>query len=143
MDATFHHIAISVRNMASMVQFYCDLLGFTVDWDMDHRCGEGLSTVVGMPEAEAHMVMLKGFGMRIELFHYYQPCGSEPLSKRQCDFGLTHFALQVQGIHNIYERLVSAGVRFNSPPKNLRASVWATYMRDPEENTIELVQYGD
>jgi len=143
MDATFHHIAISVKNMAPMVQFYCDLLGFTVDWDMDHRGGAGLSTVVGMHEAEAHMVMLKGLGMRIELFHYYQPQGCESHSSRQCDFGLTHFALQVRDIHEIYERLVAAGVHFNSPPKHLRSGVWATYMRDPEDNTVELVQYGD
>ena len=31
MDATFHHMAISVKDMAAMVQFYCDLLGFTVE----------------------------------------------------------------------------------------------------------------
>jgi catechol 2,3-dioxygenase-like lactoylglutathione lyase family enzyme len=143
MNATFHHIAISVRDMASMVRFYRDLLGFTVDWDMDHRGGESLSTVVGMPQAEAHMVMLEGFGMRIELFHYYEPRGVASPASRQCDFGLTHFALQVRRIHEIFERLVVAGVRFNCPPENLRPGVWATYMQDPEDNTIELVQYGD
>jgi glyoxylase I family protein len=96
-----------------------------------------------MPQAEAHMVMLKGFGMRIELFHYYEPRGVASPASRQCDFGLTHFALQVRRMHEIYERLVVAGVRFNCPPKNLRPGVWATYMQDPEDNTVELVQYGD
>ncbi|MBU2054987.1 MAG: VOC family protein [Proteobacteria bacterium] len=77
MDATWHHVAISVREMEPAVRFYRDLLGFTVDWDMDHRGGEGFSAVVDMPSAAAHMVMLKGYGMRIELFHYYQPQGAD------------------------------------------------------------------
>jgi len=64
-----------------------------------------------------------------------------PPPLRQCDFGLTHFALQVQGIHDIYQRLAAAGVRFNCPPQNLRPGVWATYLKDPEGNTVELVQY--
>ena len=141
MDDYFHHIAISVREMAPMVAFYRDLLGFTVDWDMDHRGGEGLAEVVGMPDAEAHMVMLSGFGMHIEMFHYYQPQGQAAHIVRQCDFGFTHFALQVRDIHGFYERLVGGGAEFNCPPRNLRPGVWATYMRDPEGNTIELIQY--
>jgi catechol 2,3-dioxygenase-like lactoylglutathione lyase family enzyme len=60
---------------------------------------------------------------------------------RQCDFGLTRFALQVKGIHDICQRLAAAGVRFNCPPQNLRPGAWATYLKDPEGNTVELVQY--
>ena len=58
-----------------------------------------------------------------------------------CDFGLTHFALSVKGIQKIYERLLGEGIRFNCPPQNLRPGVWATYMKDPEGVTIELVEY--
>jgi glyoxylase I family protein len=141
MDAAWHHVAISVREMEPALRFYRDLLGFTVDWDMDRRGGDGLSAVVDLPRASAHMVMLKGYGARIELFHYYQPQGSAAPPLRQCDFGLTHFALQVQGIQDIYRRLAAAGVRFNCPPQNLRPGVWAAYMKDPEGNTVELVQY--
>ena len=141
MDACFHHIAISVKDMPSMLRFYRDLVGFEVEWDMDHRGGEALSEVVGMPGADAHMVMLKGFGMHIELFHYYAPQGSRVRPARQCDFGLTHFALQVGDIRGFYTRLADAGVPFNCPPKNLRPGVWATYMQDPEDNTVELIQY--
>jgi glyoxylase I family protein len=142
MDAVFHHVAISVREMEPILRFYRDLLGFAVDWDMDHRTGEGFSKVVGLSEADAHMVMLKGFGMRIELFHYYHPKGTE-LPRRQCGFGPTHFALQVRKIHDIYKKLVGVGVHFNCPPENLRPGVWAAYMKDPEGNTVELVQYDN
>lgn len=141
MDACFHHIAISVKDMASMVRFYRDLIGFEVEWDMDHRSGEVMSAVVGMPGVDAHLVMLKGFGMHIELFHYYAPQGRKVQLRRQCDFGLIHLALQVGNIHDFHARLVDVGATFNCAPKNLRPGVWATYMQDPEGNTVELIQY--
>jgi glyoxylase I family protein len=141
MNATWHHVAISVQDLDRALEFYRDLLGFEVDWDKDHYSGERMSRVVGLQTADAHVVMLKGYGMRLELFKYYTPVGKIDKPKRQCDFGLIHFALSVQDIHQIYERLFQAGVQFNCPPQNLRRGVWATYMKDPEGVTIELVEY--
>jgi len=143
MDATWHHVAMAVKDLNRALAFYRDLLGFEVDWDRDHYSGEHFSNVVGMPDADAHVVMLKGYGTRLELFSYYTPPGEECGPKRQCDFGLTHFALTVKNIHQIYERLHGAGVQFNCPPQNLRPGVWATYMKDPEGVTIEMVEYEE
>lgn len=141
MAATWHHVAISVKDMERALQFYCDILGFAVDWDMDHRGGEVMDRVVQLPNADARMVMLKGYGTRIELFKYYHPLGEDYGTKRQCDSGVTHFALSVKDIHGIYEQLIQAGVLFNCPPQNLRPGVWATYFQDPEGVTLELVEY--
>jgi glyoxylase I family protein len=141
MDAAVHHVAISVADIDQALRFYRGLLGFELDWDMDHRGGEALAKVVGMPGADTRIVMLKGYGLRLELFRYYTPQGKRHEPQRQCDFGLTHLALQVSNIQKIYERLVKVGVRFNCPPQNLRPGVRATYMKDPEGVTVELVEY--
>jgi len=141
MEATVHHLAMAVPDMDKALGFYRDLLGFTVDWDMDHRSGEPLSRVVGLEAADARVVMLKGHGLRLELFHYYHPRGRDPGPRRQCDFGLTHFALQVKDVDQVYRRLSAAGVEFNCPPQVLRPGAKATYLRDPEGVTIELIQY--
>jgi glyoxylase I family protein len=143
MDAAVHHVAISVEDMNQALRFYRDLLGFELDWDMDHRTGEAMARVVGMPGADTRIVMLKGYSLRLELFKYYKPQGRKHKPRRQCDFGLTHFALQVRNIQSIYDRLVKAGVQFNCPPQNLRPGVWATYMKDPEGVTVELVEYEE
>ena len=137
-----HHVAISVRDIDRAVQFYTDVMGFEVDFDNDHRCGEPLGNVVGLKDVDVRIVMLKGYGLRVELFKYYNPAGRDLGPKRQCDFGLTHFAFSVKGIHSVYERLLNKGVEFNCPPQNLRPGVWATYFHDPEGNTMELVEYG-
>ena len=141
MEAAWAHTAIAVADMDRALKFYRDLLGFEVDWERTSYSGEGFANVVGMEAAAAHVVMLKGYGARLELFKYHNPGGVECGPRRQCDFGLTHFALSVKNIHKIYEKLSQAGVRFNCPPQNLRPGVWATYMQDFEGVTIELVEY--
>ncbi len=141
MEAEWHHVALSVRDMEGALRFYRDLLGFEVDWEREHYGGKDFSRVVGLEEADAHVVMLKGYGTRFELFAYRSPVGADSGVRRMCDFGLTHFALSVKNIHDIYRRLSGAGVSFNCPPLNLRPGVWATYMRDPEGVMIELVEY--
>jgi glyoxylase I family protein len=142
MDIMWHHVAISVKDMERALWFYRDLLGFEVDWDREHYTGEALSKVVGLEGADARVVMLKGYGTRVELFKYLTPPGEEWGPKRQCDFGLTHFALTVKGIHQIYDRLLKEGVEFHCAPQQLREGVWGTYMKDPEGVTIELVEYS-
>ena len=141
MDAVFHHVAAGVRDIEVMVEFFRDRLGFEVDWDHDHRCGETMDAVVGLKDADARIVMMKGYGARVELFHYHHPQGMDGEPLRQCDYGLIHFCFSVDGIHDLYDRLAGQGVDFNCPPQNLRPGVWATYLKGPEGITIELVQY--
>ena len=141
MEAAWHHVAISVKDMDKALWFYRDMLGFEMDWERAHYTGEAMAKVVGLQGADARVVMLKGYGARVELFHYFTPQGSDAGPRRQCDFGITHFALTVNGIHEIYGRLSRAGVQFNCPPQNLRPGVWATYVRAPDGVTVELVEY--
>lgn len=140
-DGNIHHIAISVEDLECEVHFYTHVLGFEVDWDMDNRGNEALSKVVGLSGANPHIIMLKGYGLRLELFKYHYPKGRNTGPKRQCDFGLTHFAFSVKNINEIYKKLVKEGIEFNCPPQELRPGVQVTYMKDPEGVVIELVEY--
>ena len=141
MEMSWHHVAMSVKDMGKALHFYKDLLGFEIDWERPEYRGDGFSMVVGLNEARAHVMMLKGYNTRIELFRYDIPGGDDVGPKRQCDFGITHFTFSVRGIHGIYEKLKGENVTFNCPPQNLHPGVWATYLKDPEGNTIELVEY--
>jgi len=143
MEATFHHVAIAVRDMDRMIDFYRDCMDFSIEWEKPAYSGPGFEKVVALNGAKARVVMLSGHGMHLELFHYLNPPGLDLGELRMCDFGYTHFALTVKGLPSIYSRLVEAHTVFNSPPQNLRPGVLAAYLKDPEGNTIELVQYED
>ncbi len=140
MDARWHHTGISVSDMDQALEFFCGLLGFEVEWDMDHRGGEALSKVVGLGDVDVRIVMLAGYGVRVELLHYYSPAG-KAIARRQCDYGLVHIALQVKDIHSLYGQLVARGASFNCPPQKLRPGVWASYMQGPDGIVVELVEY--
>ena len=141
LQAELHHVAISVKDFDKVKNFYINTLGYDLLWDADNRGSEALSAVVGLANARMHIAMLKGYGMHIEIFHYYDPEGNPRTPARQCDFGQTHFALCVKDIKGIYSRLQTKGVTFVSPPQNIRVGAWAAYLLDPEGNTIELVEY--
>jgi hypothetical protein len=70
MDASVHHIAISVDNLEKEIEFYRDILGFEVEWDMDNRGSDALCKVVGLRDVNPHIVMLSGYRCRLELFEY-------------------------------------------------------------------------
>ena len=139
----FHHTAISVTDLDRSIYFYCDLLGMKLEWRIDHKKSEALERVVGLKHVDVSYAMLSGWGGRLELFQYHSPVGqSYPLNQPVCDKGITHFAFQVEDIDGLYERLITRGVRFNTPPQVIRAGVKATYFHDPDGITLELVQYS-
>jgi len=139
-EAAFHHVGISVRDMEKTKDFYCNTLGFSVVWAHKERTGKPLQNVVGLPDAVMDISMLEGYGMRIELFKYIIPEGRDLGPVRQCDFGLIHIALKVKDARAVYAMLADKGVQFNSPPQDLRPGVVAVYLRDPEGNTIEIME---
>ncbi len=141
MGVKWHHVALAVSDIEKCKRFYCDFLGFEIDWERDLE-SEKFAKIVGLEGASAHAVMLKGHGARVELFLYHNPTSEKLPERRQCDFGLTHFALQVDDIQGMYDKLISSGVVFNCPPVSLRPGALATYMKDPEGNVIELVEYS-
>ena len=59
MTIKWHHVAISVMDLDRALKFYRDLMGFEVDWDRDHYQGHLMFKVVGLPDADAHVVCLK------------------------------------------------------------------------------------
>jgi len=139
----FHHTAISVMDIDRSIRFYRDVLGMTLDWRIDHRKSEALERVVGLKDVDVSYAMLSGWGGRVEIFQYHSPEGLPyPSDKPVCDRGITHFGFQVEEIDNLYEKLLSHGVRFNSPPQVIRPGVKAAYFHDPDGVTVELVQYS-
>ena len=144
-----HHAGVGVRDpemMEKMLHFYCDLLGLEVHGEVEYPEGEFLDSFVNVESANLKVIHLTCPGVDdwweggVELCYYASP---EPEAwqggTRQCDGGVVHLALVVENLMEMYERLVKEGVNFNTAPLNLGAHI-IVYMRDPDGNTVELME---
>ena len=106
--------------------------------------------LVGFPDASLRVAQLRVPGQpvalsghHLELVEYVAPRGI-PHSAERNRPGASHMAFAVDDIHETFDRLVSSGVRFVSPPQAITAGVntggFACYFIDPDGITLELVQ---
>ena len=111
-----HHVAIGVPDFARGLAFYRDILGFEVVQTSEFRGTNRLADqAIGLDVTTAQMAMLKAPNAYIEIWQYSNP---DPVDRRSrpCDYGYPHFALQVDGIQEEYDRLRNAGMEFVGPP---------------------------
>lgn len=139
------HVGITVSDMERSLVFYRDLLDGEVVIDT-RVASEGLAKVVAVPGAVLHMVMIQLKNVVIELIQYDQSPG-KPNAISNNDVGAMHVAFLVDDIQATYEKMSSAGVKFNAPPYTFTAGdseaiagVTITYFRDPDGVQLEMVQ---
>lgn len=136
-----HHTALCVEDFAAARDFFVDILGFTLEGEIDHRQEPELAKVVALPSPVIRWGMLVRDHYRIELFKYYEPAGSKD-AVRQCDLGYTHVAFEVTDVDAAYARLTEAGYRTTCPPQKLRGGrTKVIYVLAPERNVVELIEF--
>lgn len=137
----FHHLAISVTDMARSLAFYQQM------FEMEQVCapfpfsGDKHERVLALPGVVGRMAVLAKDGFFLELFEFDHP---QPASKDPnypvADHGLTHFGVVVENIEATYQKLADAGVRFHSPVTQFPGGMKAAYGRDPDGNVFELLE---
>jgi catechol 2,3-dioxygenase-like lactoylglutathione lyase family enzyme len=138
MIARIDHTAISVPDLDRALAFYCDLLGFRLEFRWDWQRDDAIDTLVGLRDSAARSAMLELGGSRIELFEYHNPPVAPRSSPRPvCDHGITHLCFNVDDIAAEYARLSAAGVEFHSAPLAFGRLIYV-YGRDPFGNVFEL-----
>jgi glyoxylase I family protein len=135
-----NHTGISVSDMERSLAFYRDLLGLEVIFDSDVAANERLSQVVGMEDARGRVVWLRVGDTMIELWQWDHPHGRElPEDYRPADRGVTHYALEVDDVDALCERVVAAGYHANTSPKDLGLHK-TTYIKGPDSEIIEILE---
>lgn len=135
-----HHTALSVEDFEAARIFFTDVIGMRLEREIDYRDESDLGVVVGLPGAVIRWAFLEMGGYRIELFKYYSPAGTRhPM--RQCDIGLTHICFQVRDANETYRRLVAAGHKTISAPRELRGGQSVPfYLIGPDEIVVEFLE---
>jgi len=134
------HIGITITDIEESLSFYRDLLGFEVVRIMDES-GEHIDNFSSLSDVKVKTIKLKDAnnGM-IELLYYY----SHPKKAEQKDIthiGCSHFALTVEDLDSILEKLKRKNYDINSIPQySPDGKVKLTFCKGPDGTLIELVQ---
>lgn len=146
---TINHLNIVVSEMQRTLAFYVGLLGMRQTFDVRLQ-GKWIEDVTGCENAQAHcvFVMPAGGGCRLELLQYLTPEGGALIANALPHTqGLRHFALEVDDLDGLYQRLTDAGVRFVSPPVTVPFRLVEgiqkrlCYCHDPDGVIVELCEH--
>lgn len=145
MALSLHHINISTPNLKRMQEFYEQAFGFEPVFVHDlEDYPEEAERIIGVKDAAATTVTMKGPNVYVELFQWSNPKGRplEPL--RPYDYGYTHLCFHVDDIDAEYARLAALGLPFvhGEPVKSVfdGKTYGSVYGRDPDGNLIEIMQ---
>jgi len=136
-----NHVGISVSDLERSVAFYRDMLGMQPLCEIFPFGGPQFQKVMGLPDAEGRMCVVRGGTVQLELFEFAapEPAPQDP-NYAVANRGISHFAFEVDDIDSTYARLAAAGVRFHCPVETFESGIKATYGRDPDGNVFELLE---
>lgn len=137
-----HHIGLCVIDIDTCISFWKDILGLkqTADFNMKE---EFLDFVQGKEDMDYRIVKFETpEGFMIELLqdrgHVVKPQIENSLQAA----GLRHFALEVTNVDEFYDKFLKRGYKTISAPATSKdKSMKLFFVRDPEENLIEIMQF--
>lgn len=141
MITQIRHTGLVVYDMERALEFWRDLLGFTVRRRMEES-GPYIDALLGLKDVHVTTVKLAApDGNLIELLHFESHPDRSTWAGSPNSTGFTHVALTVDNLEKECARLARAGVKFNSAPQIAPdGSAKVTFVRGPEGTLVELVE---
>ena len=140
-----NHTSFTVSNLERSISFYTDTLGMKL-LNVSDRDPEFSELLTGIPGAHMRIAYLAVANYQIELIQYLSPKGKK-IDSKTCNIGSAHVAFNVNDLRSIYNKLLTEGVRFISPPciipEGPNKGGFVVYLEDPDNNTIELIEPHD
>lgn len=128
------HIGLAVTDLERSKRFYCELLGFSHDRDLD-QASEIVTPFLGLdPPADLTAVYLTLGAFQLELLHYSSPGADKARQRRMNETGLTHISLVVPDIAATLARAADYGGEIFTVLGDAAAII-----RDPDGQFVELV----
>lgn len=120
------HVAIVVTDLARALQFYTNILGFTL--------------VQRRELPERVIVALQSGDAEIDLWWYRHENAMNPASKIT-DIGVKHVCFLVDDVQQVYSSMIEKGVQFRNPPTlGGPLNRMLAYFTDPEGIEWQLIE---
>jgi lactoylglutathione lyase len=134
--SAFNHVGQCVTDLDRSKRFYCDLLGFTLEREIqppDAGSAQLMSLTRPLEMTAAYLVR---DGLVLELLHYGADGQTQPFRARTLNEpGLTHLSLSVDDIDAVCARVAEFGGEVVES-SNIGAAV---FIRDPDGQLLELL----
>ncbi len=118
------HVAFSVSDLENSLDFYVNKLGFKKKFTLDNQ--DGSVWIVYLEVGENQF---------LELF----PTSEKSFSKKS---SYQHLCLEVENMKETVRRLEAAGIVLDQPIIKGLDNNWQCWIHDPDDNPIELMEYG-
>lgn len=145
MGIALRHVGIIVSNLEKAINIFnnyfdCETVNIYPEVE-----GEYISKLVGMAGVKLKIAILKTQdNNRLELIEYVSESGTKRIPVRANDIGVSHFAITVNNIQELYHDCLADDIRFLSPPLlSPNKYVEVAYAIVMDEFMIELVQVLD
>jgi catechol 2,3-dioxygenase-like lactoylglutathione lyase family enzyme len=142
-----HHVAVNVRDLEASIRFYAEGLGLRKTLDMPVGNPTTWRTMQLPDGTTGRSVFMQGPTRvgQLELLQWDLPVNEDNRPKRAGDLGpvVLSFSARHSEIHEIYERLVSMGVRcYTEPSTNVLTNygpITVFFCEDPDGNQVEVI----
>lgn len=146
------HVAIVVKDLNVMQNYYTVLLDAIKTKDIILN-SEQFRNGVGVPNAIARTIHIysKCVNLTIELTQYSFPLLAENKKRLHAvnRLGYGHLSFEVSNINDVYQHLEESGCKVNKVSSEISTvmsdvkKICFAYIRDPEGNIIELINYKE
>jgi catechol 2,3-dioxygenase-like lactoylglutathione lyase family enzyme len=126
--AGLRHLALNVRDLDAMKQFYVELLGFVIEWEPDR---DNIYLSSGIDNLALHRSPVP------------QPGGAAPAGS-PAGSALDHLGLIVRTPGAVDEWaafLESRGITIDAAPRTHRDGARSCYVRDPDGNHVQIIHH--
>ena len=132
----FNHVGQCVTDLERSKRFYCELLGFTFDREINPPDEMSAKLMNLTPPLGMTATYLVRDGLVLELLHYAAPGQTQPYVPRSMNHpGLTHISLSVDDLDDVLARVGGFGGAVVAG-SNIGAGVFIT---DPDGQLVELL----
>ena len=140
MITSHNHSSFTVGDLDRSVAFYRDLLGFTVESQLETQ-GPAIEQITALPGAHLKVAHLLLGGFRLELIEYLSP-GGQHIDLSTNNVGSAHIAFYADDVAKTHRELTERGVRFEGAPVAAAPGrPRVAYFLDPDGITLELSEH--
>lgn len=139
------HIGVVVSSLEKAIDMYQNYLGCELITESPELSGDYQDKLVGINDVRMRVAILRTKdNNRIELLEYMSHKGGVREKISANDIGVSHMALTVENLQELYDRRDEYDVEFMSPPlKSPDGFVEVAYAVLMGEHIIELVEVFD